>query len=124
MLRGFLILNVLVWLPYGLYCLFEPAFLGGAAGITAAGATGTTELRAMYGGLQASIGAFAIAALLRTELVRPFLTALGFLAAGLALGRLCGVALDGGLSGYTIGGLGFELFTTGAAFTLVHRHED
>ncbi len=106
--RVFLVLSVIVWLPYGLWCLLQPGFLEGAAGIASSTPTGSTELRAMYGGLQAAIGALALAALLRPGLVRPAVVALVFLPAGLFLGRLAGVTLDGGLSGYTAGALGFE----------------
>ena len=106
--RIFLIVNVLLWLPYGLYCLVAPGALAEAAGVAATSATGTTELRAMYGGLQAAIGLLALAALLRRDLERTALTALAFLALGLFTGRLFGAFNDGGLSGYTIGALVLE----------------
>ena len=54
--RIFLLVSTLVWLPYGIYCFFAPGFLAGAAGVAALSPTGRTELRAMYGGLQAGIG--------------------------------------------------------------------
>ena len=46
--------------------------------------TGSTELRAMYGGLQIALGAFAALAALRSSLARPALLAIAFLTAGLA----------------------------------------
>jgi hypothetical protein len=55
--RIFLGLSALIWLPYGLLCFFQPAGLAESAGVTFTNATGATELRAMYGGLQAAIGA-------------------------------------------------------------------
>jgi len=117
--RVFLAYSVLLWLPYGLWCFFDPGFLAGAAGVVSQSPTGSTELRAMYGGLQAAIGALALAGLLRPTLRRPALLALGFLASGLALARLGGVALDGSASTYTITGLCFEISTAGlAAFFL------
>ena len=106
--RIFLIVNVLLWLPYGLYCLVAPGFLAEAAGVAATTPTGATELRAMYGGLQAAIGLLALAAVLRRDLERTALTALAFLALGLFTGRLFGAFNDGGLSGYTIGALVLE----------------
>jgi hypothetical protein len=51
--RIFFALTALVWLPYGIFCFFQPGYLAQAAGVTATSATGTIELRAMYGGLQA-----------------------------------------------------------------------
>jgi hypothetical protein len=109
--RAFLALSVLIWLPYGVYCFFDPGFLAGAAGVASQSPTGSTELRAMYGGLQTAIGALALAGVLRPALRRQALLALGFLASGLALARLGGVALDGSVSTYTIAGLCFEIPT-------------
>ena len=118
----FLALSTLVWLPYGLYCLFRPEALAGAAGVAFHSATGTTELRAMYGGLEAALGVLAGLALLRPSLVRPALVAIAFLTAGLATGRLIGVALDGNLSSYTATALAFELSSALIALALLRRH--
>lgn len=117
----FLALSALVWLPYGLFCLFNPGFLTEAAGVSATSATGTTELRAMYGGLQAAVGLFAGAALVRPDLVRAALTMLLFLTAGLGGARITGVLLDGGPSAYTVCAVAFELTCAGVAFVLLRR---
>src|SRR5215470_17023030 len=94
--RLFLIANGLLWLPYGLYCLAQPAMLREVAGIAATSATASTELRAMYGGLQAAIGALSFAAAGRRDLEHTALVALAFLAAGLFSARSCGALIDGG----------------------------
>jgi hypothetical protein len=60
--RIFLAFSALLWLPYGVYCFFDPGFLAGAAGVVSQSPTASTELRAMYGGLQTAIGALALAA--------------------------------------------------------------
>lgn len=117
--RIFLGASALVWLPYGVYCFLRPTALGEFAGLTAASATASTEVRAMYGGLQAAIGAFALLALVRESLVKPALLMLAFLCTGLALGRLGGVVSDGGLSAYTISGLVFEIASAGFAMRLL-----
>jgi len=119
--RVFLGLSALLWLPYGLYCFFVPGSLADAAGVASQTPTGVTELRAMYGGLEAALGALCALALLRPGLVRPALVALGFLAAGLATARLAGVALDGGLSSYTAMALGLEVPTAAVACVLLSR---
>jgi hypothetical protein len=119
--RIFLALSTLLWLPYGLWCFFAPGFLAGSAGVSFLSPTGSTELRAMYGGLQAAIGALALAGTLRAPLRRPALLALGFLASGLGLARLGGVALDGGFSSYTALGLLFEFTTAGFSAWLLSR---
>jgi len=83
--------------------------------------TATTELRAMYGGLQAGIGTLALLACFRPGLRVPALTTLLFLTGGLALARTLGVAVDGGLSSYTAMGLGFEFASASAAAWLLAR---
>ena len=119
--RIYLVLSSLVWLPYGLYCLFNPEYLADAAGVAGVTPTGTTEIRAMYGGLQASIGCFALAALVRPDLARSVLLAIAFLSCGLALGRLGGMMADGGISGYTGGAVGFEILLACSSFYLLSR---
>lgn len=116
---AFLGFSVLVWLPYGLFLVAQPGFLDGAAGVAASTPTGTTELRAMYGGLQAALGCLALAGLLRADLRRTALTALAFLTAGLGATRALGVAVDGGFSGYTAAALVFEWGSAAAALLLL-----
>lgn len=106
--RVFLALSALIWLPYGLFCLFQPGYLADAAGVSATTPTGTTELRAMYGGLQAAIGALALVGCARAGARRTALVVLAVLTAGLGSARLLGLVLDGGFSAYTGAGLGLE----------------
>ena len=119
--RLFLGFNALLWLPYGVFCAFVPSFLEGAAGLAAASPTGTTEIRAMYGGLQAAIGAFALLAVVRPALRRPALLMLAFLCTGLGSARLLGVGIDAAPSAYTVSVLGFEFVSAGLAWWLVSR---
>jgi hypothetical protein len=119
--RIFLGLSALVWLPYGLYCFAAPASLADAAGVAFQSPTGSTELRAMYGGLQAAIGLLAGLGALRPTWQRPALVALGFLTAGLGAARLAGLTLDGGFSSYTAMALAFEGVSAAAAFLLLAR---
>jgi hypothetical protein len=119
--RIFLVLSALLWLPYGVYCFAQPGSLAEAAGVAFQSPTGSTELRAMYGGLQVAIGALAGLAAWRPALLeRSALLAIAFLTAGLGTARLLGVAIDGGFSSYTAMGLGFE-FTSWAVATLLLR---
>jgi hypothetical protein len=105
----FLGLSALVWFPYGLYCFFAPTALAGSAGVTFTTPTGVTELRAMYGGLQAALGLLAFAGMQRPPLTRPALIALFTVTAGLGTARLLAALGDGAWSGYTLLGLVFEL---------------
>lgn len=120
--RLFLAANALLWLLYGLYCLAQPSFLAEAAGVVATSPTGITELRAMYGGLQAAIGALALVATFRHDLVRTALVALAFLAAGLFGGRLVGAFTDGWLSSYTVAALLLESTLTVLSIRLLRAH--
>ncbi len=119
--RIFLIACVVLWLPYGVMCFLDPALLAESAGISAITAAGTTELRAMYGGLQASIGVFALLAVFRADLVRPFLVALAIMSAGLLLTRTIGLFMDGNFTGYTGMALSFETVMLGASAMLLNR---
>jgi hypothetical protein len=119
--RVFLAANALLWLPYGLYCLAQPQMLAEVAGVAAVSPTGVTELRAMYGGLQAAIGALALVAALRRDLQRTALVALAFLAGGLFSARALGALVDGGLSGYTIGALVLEVGLTVLSVGLLRK---
>ena len=114
-------LSAAIWLPYGLYCFFAPEVLAAIAGVASDSTTGSIELRAMYGGLQLSIGALALAGLLRASLRRPALIALAFLCGGLFLARSAGAVLEGELSGYTASGLVFEISSAGLAVWLLGR---
>ncbi len=105
----FLAISAALWLPYGLYCFADPGFLKEAAGVAAGTTTGTIELRAMYGGLQAGIGTLALTAIWLETLRRPALLCIVFLCAGLALARLLGAAVAAEFSAYTIMGLMVEI---------------
>lgn len=119
--RVFLGFSALVWLPYGLFCFFRPESLAEIAGVAASSATGTIELRAMYGGLQCAIGLLALAALLRDSLVPTALLALACLCAGLGLARLGASALSVELSTYTAFALAFEVPSASLAIWLYRR---
>jgi len=119
--RIFLMVSVLIWIPYGLYCLYDPAFLEGAAGLAATNDTGTTELRAMYGGLQVAIGLLALFALLNAKRVHSALWCLAILIGGIGIARLLGALVAGDTSGYTLGAVSFEFVAAAWATWLLAR---
>jgi uncharacterized protein DUF4345 len=122
--RIFLGFSTLVWLPYGLFCFFQPGYLHDAAGVAIASTTGRIELRAMYGGLQAAIGLLALGGMIRTTLTRPALTTLAFLCAGLASTRTLGALVDGELSSYTAMALMLEWTSTVVAARLLRKGQE
>lgn len=119
--RIFLVLSGLIWFPYGVYLFLQPGYLAEAAGILSTTATGKIELRAMYGGLQAGIGALAFAGALRPAWMQPVLFAGCFLFGGLAVTRSLAAIGVGEVSSYTAFGLCFEWTSTALAFWLLRR---
>lgn len=119
--RLFLGLSVLVWLGYGLYCFFVPAVVAEGAGFVARTPTATTELRAMYGGLQMALGVMAALALFNEAWVRPALFGLAAVTVGLFSARLIGAVIDSSFSLYTNGAIGFEFVAGICALMLLKR---
>jgi len=114
-------LSAVIWLPYGIYCFLRPESLAEAAAVAAGSPTGATELRAMYGGLQAAIGSTALAGALRADAQRFALQLLAIVTAGLGGARLLGALLDGAFSSYTIFALILEWGTLTLAALLLRR---
>ena len=115
----FLVVSALVWLPYGLFCLASPDFLRAAAGVAIESSTGRTEVRAMYGGLQAALGVLVVLGLVDRRRERGVLGVLAALCGGLFSARLVGVLADGGVSSYTVSALVFEGGSTLTALALL-----
>ncbi|MEM0954224.1 MAG: DUF4345 family protein [Pseudomonadota bacterium] len=106
--RVFLALMALVFIPYGLYCLVQPATLSGAAGLTATSLTGTIELQAMYGGLQTAVGVMCVLGVFRPRVAEAAMLALLFIFAGLAVVRVSLGLSQSDFSGYTVFAMSFE----------------
>lgn len=121
MARAYLIIAGLMWVAYGIYLLVMPQALAATAGVTATTLTGLIELRAMYGGLEMAVGAFALTAAVLPGMLRGGLLAMGLACAGLGLTRLCSAAAAGEFSTYTRQGLALELTLTVLALWLFWR---
>jgi len=119
--RGFLILTTIVWIPYGLMCFLDPAGLAASTGVVASTPTASTEIRAMYGGLQTAIGALALVAIFKPGLAKSALVCLATLSVGLLTARLLGLAMDGGYTSYTGMAIGFEIFFFSTSSFLIGR---
>jgi hypothetical protein len=116
--RIFLAIFGLLSLLYGIYCFLQPGFLAEFAGVGALSTTGTVELQAMYGGLQAGFGALALFGALRPAYAPTILLATAFQCAGLGTFRLLGALGAGEFSAYTSQGIAFELGSTLIALVL------
>ncbi|NRA33389.1 MAG: DUF4345 domain-containing protein [Polyangiaceae bacterium] len=99
-LVAFFAFNAMIWVPWGLFCLFVPeawsgAVIPGMKVFDLSQAVARTEVRAMYGGLQIAIGLLAVIAIIKP--VHRDTSLLFFVLAltGLALSRLSGIILEG-----------------------------
>lgn len=115
MVRVFLGLQALLFIPYGLYCLVNPEMLADAAGVAATSTTGRIELQTMYGGLQTAVGVLCTLAVFNADFRRPTMIALAFLFGGLAVTRVSLGLLNMDFSAYT----GFAMIFESASLLIV-----
>ena len=106
--RIFLILNGLVLAAYGIYCTFNPIALSEFTGMGLESNTALIEVRAMYGGLEFTIGLYFLLCGLRKEMTLNGLLVSLFVFAGLAGARAYGMVVDGGDNGYNFGAVIYE----------------
>ena len=79
---------------FGIACLVRPESMLKRVDVRAQSARGTTELRAMYGGLELGLGAFFAIAAAKPEWSRPALLAQTLGLGALAASRLAGILSD------------------------------
>jgi hypothetical protein len=109
-MKPYLIFNCVVWMPWGLICIFDTGQIASIIGVTSMDATGNTDLRVMYGGFQFAVGLMAAHALYDNRYFRHFVYTLAFLGSCMALSRSYGLLVDGSSTIYTWGVLAFEAF--------------
>lgn len=108
--RLYLIFTVLVWLPWGLLCVFDTAVIAEVIGVSGVTPSGNTDLRAMYGGIQTAVGLMAALALYDIRFLPNLLFTLAIVGGCLALSRTYGLYVDDSGTGYTWGVLAYEYF--------------
>jgi len=123
LLRLFLALTGLGWLLYGLYCFARPSSLSLIAGVSGSAPSGVTELRAMYGGLQAAVGLFVFSSCWKPNLQRSALHTLIVLYLGLGFSRLAAALLHGDISAYTLAVIPIELVSATLAILLLRTRD-
>ena len=109
-IKPYLLFNCMVWIPWGLICIFDTARIAQIIGVTSTDATGNTDLRVMYGGFQLAVGLMAAYALYDRRQFKSFVHALAFLGTCMALSRSYGLMVDGSNTVYTWGVLAYEAF--------------
>jgi len=110
--KAILWVSALIFIVYGLVCLFSPALPATYAGLSMNSGDAFAEIGAMYGGLQTGFGVFCLLGALRKDLYRAALVSLVCLIGGLALARLFSTLTSAeAVSMYTYGALVYE-FTT------------
>ena len=106
--RLFLGLQALMLIPFGCFCLLQPAQFADSAGLAIETITGQIELCSMYGGLQISVGIFCALAVFSAGLRRAALITLLVIFAGLAPVRIALGVSQGDFSFYTNFAMVFE----------------
>ncbi len=109
-IKPYLIFTVLVWLPWGLICIFSTDTIAEIIGVQGLNPSGITDIRVMYGGVQLGVGVMAAYALYNRSFFRNLLYTLAFLGSCMALSRSYGLAVDGSSSLYTWGVIAYEYF--------------
>ena len=93
-MKPYLIFNVAVWLPWGLICIFDIATIQDIIGVTSVTASGSTDVRVMYGGVQTAVGLMAARALYAQRHFETLLHALAIMGCTMALSRTIGLIID------------------------------
>ena len=108
--KPYLLFTVLVWLPWGLMCVFDITLVADIIGVSGTTPSGNSDLRAMYGGVQTAVGLIAALALYDTRFFPNLLFTLAFVGTCLALSRTYGLFVDDSSTAYTWGVLAYEYF--------------
>jgi len=110
LIKPYLVFTALVWLPWGLLCVFDITVIADVIGVTGVTPSGNSDLRAMYGGVQTGVGLMAVLALYDTRFFPNLLVTLAIVGSCLALSRSYGLLVDDSGTAYTWGVLAYEYF--------------
>ena len=110
-------LSAIIFIVYGLACLFSPELPAGYAGLGILTGDGYAEIGAMYGGLQTGFGIVCLIGAQRDNFRTPILLVVAIVIGSLALGRLYSMLnVTDAVGIYTQGALAFESVTALLAF--------
>ena len=114
-------ISAVVFISYGLTCLFWPNVPASYAGLIMSNGNAIAEIGAMYGGLQTGFGIFCLLAALNPNFYKSGLVALVLCIGLLALARIYStLVITDPVSSYTWGAMIYE-FATAAAAALALR---
>jgi hypothetical protein len=83
-----------MFLYFGLLLFFKPEAFSDTIPVELTDPVARAEIRAFYGGMEIGLAAFLLCSVFRRSFVRPALWFLLLISAGLALGRVVGMAVD------------------------------
>ena len=95
--RILLAVQAIAFLGLGLAYFTRPEQMANLSGMLLMAPAAITDVRAWYGGLQIGLAAYLLMAMSRVDLARAALTLMVLLFSALALARIGGLWLDGGL---------------------------
>lgn len=113
----------LMFLGFGLAFAAAPWSMAKLLGLQATSPQAITELRAFYGGLEIGLGAFMIASAATRRWMRAGLQCLLVVCAGIAAGRVFGLAIDNSASTLMWAALATELAGAVLAIVAISRLE-
>lgn len=111
-LKTLLLVMALLHALFGLYGLYQPSQMAQIAELEAVTPAARGEIRAVYGGLFVAIGGILLRGALGGPVAAGWVRAVSVAYAGLFLGRVVSVAVDGP-SGYTLFAGAFEIALAG-----------
>ena len=120
--RVVLLIQLLALAGLGLAYFVQPHEMTNLSGMLLMEPAAITDVRAYYGGLQMGLGMFLLLACRQPALLRGALTLLVLLYCALALARLGGLWLDGGLQQtFNLTALLLEVVSVGLCFVALRQ---
>lgn len=120
--RILLAVQAIAFVGLGLAYFTRPEQMANLSGMLLMAPAAITDVRAWYGGLQIGLAAYLLMAMSRVDLARAALTLMVLLFSALALARIGGLWLDGGLQQtFNLAALLIEVVFAGLSFLALRQ---
>ena len=120
--RILLAVQAIAFVGLGLAYFTRPEQMANLSGMFLMAPAAITDVRAWYGGLQLGLAAYLLMAMSRVDLARAALTLMVLLFSALALARIGGLWLDGGLQQtFNLAALLVEVVFAGLSFLALRQ---